>query len=220
MKKIQFRSQNILVDYLKPNSASRNIPDWFKTIQGVSKENHDLTIKKCMPVLDAFTLGYTFRTSADVMYDNSLKRFIDNGVERVITHHADFQLEGFEFDPSVEPHPYKWINQFHCKTPKGYSTLFTHPLNRGDLPFTSMSAVVDTDKHPLVVQFPFFIKKDFNGLIPAGTPILQAIPFKRDDWKSDYGDEEESYDYEHFWKWFNPPMARYKREFWQKKTYD
>jgi hypothetical protein len=70
------------------------------------------------------------------------------------------------------------------------------------------------------VQFPFFIKKDFNGLIPAGTPILQAIPFKRDDWKADYGKEEESYQYEGFWKWFNPPLAKYKREFWQKKNYE
>jgi hypothetical protein len=33
-------------------------------------------------------------------------------------------------------------------------------------------------------SIPFFIKKGFEGIIPAGTPILQIIPFKKDNWTS------------------------------------
>lgn len=216
-KKVKFRTENAEVDFLKPIPASKAIPDWFKSIPPVLE--NDLTIKKCIPVLDGLTSGYVFRTSADIYYDEETSRFMDNGTIPVITHHQDFQLSGWEFDDSVEPHPYKWINNFYMQTPKGYSTLFIHPLNRGDLPFVSLSAVVDTDDFPLSVQFPFFIKKGFSGIIPAGTPIIQAIPFKRDDWKSDFGNENESYKYKEFWKWFNPPMAKYKRFFWKKKSY-
>jgi len=218
MKKITFRSEDVAVDWLKPEPTQKHIPDWFKGIDPVI--DNEMTIKKCVPVLDAFTSGYVFRTSVDIFYDSETKRFIDNGVSEAITYHKDFQLEGWEFDENVEPHPYKWVNKFHVKTPKGYSLLFTHPLNRGDLPFTTMSSVVDTDDFPLSVQFPFFIKKGFHGLIPAGTPIIQAIPFKRDDWKSDYGDETESYVYKDFWKWFTPPMSKYKKHFWKRKSYN
>lgn len=217
MKKITFRSEDVSVDWVKPEPVVKNIPEWFKNIDPVIENN--MTIKRCVPVLDAFTTGYIFKTSADVFYDNETKRFIDNGISDTVTYHKDFQLDGWSFDENVEPHPYKWINKFHLKTPKGYSTLFTHPLNRGDLPFITMSSVVDTDRFPLSVQFPFFIKKGFHGLIPAGTPIIQAIPIKRENWESDYGNEEESYEYKDMWKWLEPPMAKYKREFWNRKNY-
>lgn len=217
MKKITFRSEDVTIDWAKPEPSVKQIPTWFKDISPVI--NNDMTIKKCVPVLDALTTGYMFRTSADVFYDSETKRFVDNGASDVITHHEDFQLTGWAFDENVEPHPYKWINKFLLQTPKGYSTLFTHPLNRADLPFTTMSSVVDTDEFPLSVQFPFFIKKGFHGLIPAGTPIIQAIPMKRDDWKSDFGDETESYVYKEFWKWFDVPMSKYKKQFWKRKLY-
>lgn len=216
-KKVKILSENINIDFLPPIPAGREIPEWYKSIPSV-REN-DLTIKKCVPVLDGFSTGYLFRTSVDVMYDSETQRFLDNGIESQITSHGDFQIDGMELDSSLSPHPYKWINKFLWQTPKGYSTLFVHPLNRTDLPFQSISAVVDTDDFPLSVQFPFFIKKDFNGLIPAGTPIIQAIPFKRDDWKLEVPDQKESYVYKDFWKWFDPPMAKYKKLFWKRKLY-
>jgi hypothetical protein len=32
---------------------------------------------------------------------------------------------------------------------------------------------------------PFFITKDFVGLIPKGTPFAQIVPFKRESWESE-----------------------------------
>jgi hypothetical protein len=34
------------------------------------------------------------------------------------------------------------------------------------------------------------LRKDFNGLIPKGTPYAQIVPFKRDSWKSEYDDSD------------------------------
>ena len=75
------------------------------------------------------------------------------------------------------------------KTPPGYSVLFTHPMNWHYLPFYSLSGVVDTDTYTMPVLFPFMMKNNFEGIIPKGTPVIQIIPFKRDDWKSNIYDK-------------------------------
>lgn len=216
-KKFKVQSESAHIAYLPPSPSATVIPDWYKEIPGV-REN-DLTIKKCVPVLDAFTSGYMFKTSVDVFYDDKTTKFMHNGIEEVVSHHAEFQIDGIQMTDDLTPYPYKWSNKFFVQTPKGYSTLFIHPMNRFDLPFQTISAVVDTDDFPLSVQFPFFMKKGFSGTIPAGTPIIQAIPFKRDDWKIEFPNKEESYEYKDFYKWFDPPMAKYKRFFWKRKRY-
>jgi hypothetical protein len=33
-------------------------------------------------------------------------------------------------------------------------------------------------------SLPFFVKKDFEGIIPKGTPIAQLIPFLNQNWLS------------------------------------
>ena len=62
------------------------------------------------------------------------------------------------------------------------------------------------------------VKKGFEGIIPAGTPFMQMIPFKRDEWKSEYK--------EHVMK--NQLLANkinstfwgaYRKNFWIKKTF-
>ena len=69
--------------------------------------------------------------------------------------------------------------------PKNYSILFTHPLNRHDLPFTTLSGIVDSG---LITSptgsVPFYIKENFEGLIPQGTPIAQLIPIRQESWSS------------------------------------
>lgn len=217
-KKVQFLSEDLTIDYLKPIPSARELPAWFKGIEPVRERQ--LTIKKCIPVLDAMTTGYVFRTSADVMYDEKLNRFIDNGVSPVVTYHENFQIEGFDLGAHLVPDAYKWINRFQVFTPKGYSMMFTHPLNRFDLPFQTLTGLVDTDEYPLSVQFPFFMKKGFSGVIPAGTPIAQGVLIKRDDWETDNKVQKESYSYPELWKWHEPPLGKYKREFWKRKRYN
>jgi hypothetical protein len=63
------------------------------------------------------------------------------------------------------------------------------------------------------------IKKDFVGIIPAGTPIAQAIPVKREDWSSGV-DDSLGYQRPAFTATMhNPPFNYYKRHFWTRKKY-
>jgi hypothetical protein len=56
-------------------------------------------------------------------------------------------------------------------------------MNRYDLPFYTMSGIVESDVWGLPVFTAFFLKRNFIGIIPKGTPIFQIIPFKRDSWE-------------------------------------
>ena len=81
--------------------------------------------------------------------------------------------------------PFKWSSTWYIQTPPGWSCLFTHPSGHGDLPFRTISAIVDTDVYKQEIAFPFWLLDSFEGVIEKGTPIVQVIPFKRQEWHSE-----------------------------------
>ena len=216
-KKIKFYSTRTDLNLLTPLPASRFTPNWFRKMPGVI--DGVASVKKWIPVLDALNSGYIIPLPVDAIWDSTNKNFVSQSDDKINSDHDASQTEYVEIDNSFNPQPHKWINHWYIKTPKGYSTLFIHPLNRDDLPFKSFTGVVDTDKHPLPINFPFVLKEGFEGVIPAGTPIIQLIPFKRDDWESNVIDTGDSYQYPHPVDNMNPPFNWYKRKFWVKKVY-
>jgi len=85
----------------------------------------------------------------------------------------------------------KWINPWGIQTPPGYSVAFVQPWHRESV-FTIMPGIVDTDTYTAPVNFPFVLNDtSWSGLIPAGTPIAQVIPFKREEWVMELGGIEE-----------------------------
>jgi hypothetical protein len=144
-----------------------------------------------MPVFDVMSSGYMFKTFCDLNVEKneentSWQWSMDDFI--AIESHKKSQFDSMPIDKDLwdTEFAFKFINPWIMRTPKGYSTLFTMPFHHYNLPFYTLPAVVDTDKHPIAVNFPFLIRKDFKGLIPAGTPFVQAIPFKRDDWDSEF----------------------------------
>jgi hypothetical protein len=79
----------------------------------------------------------------------------------------------------------KFTNFWTIETPPGFSLLFTHPVNRRDLPFTALTGLVDCDAyHDVPVQFPaHWHDAGFNGVLPKGTPLVQCLPVKRQTWR-------------------------------------
>jgi hypothetical protein len=79
--------------------------------------------------------------------------------------------------------PVKFINHWVVKTAPGWSTLFI-PLVNNSLSnphFTCLGGLVDTDTYPKEVNFPaVWHTPNFDGHLPAGTPLVVAIPVKRD----------------------------------------
>lgn len=234
MKKIIFTmTEPDLSDVAEfPSPSIKNLPEWYKempTFIGGEKMKVDngeanLTVKKCVPILDAISSGYIIKLWTDVFvsrgdngvsYSFSVK---NNNVPPAVTGHSIDQAPTYPIKDMYDKDILKWVNPWHIKTPSGYSTLFTTPNHR-DLPFEIMEGVVDTDIFPLSVNFPFFIKKGFEGLIPYGTPIAQVIPFKRDSWFSSEGEfDQKKYDSMHNFHDSNF-INRYKRKWWSRKVY-
>jgi hypothetical protein len=81
------------------------------------------------------------------------------------------------------------------------------------------------------VLFPFMMKNNFSGVVPAGTPVVQIVPFKRDDWKSNVYDSvspefkskgaiaRDLYEQERYDKDGNALGGMYKRDYRKKKRY-
>jgi hypothetical protein len=67
------------------------------------------------------------------------------------------------------------------------------PAHSGNKYFTVLEGFVDTDAYSAPVNFPFVLNDiDFEGLIPAGTPMVQVIPIKRDSWQKEIASVEKS----------------------------
>lgn len=217
-KNIVFHSVDTNLDILRPHSSTKNVPSWYRKMPGV--KNGIQTIKKCVPFLDSLSMGYQIPLTADIILDEEKEVFKGNSKIDLVTQHYPEQSEEVVLPPEFNAQPYKWNNPWHIKTPKGYSTLFIHPLNRLDLPFYSLSGVVDTDSHPLIINFPFFVKNNFDGIIKTGTPMIQAIPFKRDKWSAKFLDEVDSYSGDHMsHEVMQPPFGWYKKKHWSRKEY-
>lgn len=233
MKNIEFILSDEQYGWMdKPVPAINAIPEWYRTMPSFNNYNQlmldgrstNQTVKRCIPFMEAMTTGYYITLPADVV----ASKHPETGDSRLnwLTHvdlintHDVFQTKDLPLSPEYVLVPFKFMNFFQIKTPPGYSCLFVHPLNRFDLPFYSMSGVVDTDKHTPVVHFPFLMKKDYEGIIEKGTPIIQVIPFKREDWQSST-DKVSSYVENHkiLEKYFSYATRAYKKIAWSRKTY-
>jgi hypothetical protein len=146
------------------------------------------TWKACPAVLDALGTGYTYRTPCDI-------EFAEDGAGNIHARVLDAEYRNFlqEREPMPQffhPRAYHWKHfawwaDWAVELPEGYSALYTHPLNRFELPFLTTSGIVDNDKVHLPGTMPFFVLKGVRGILPAGTPYAQIIPFKREHWEAE-----------------------------------
>ena len=205
------------------------IPKWYKKSQPfdnkhIKFDNNKVvntTLKMCMPFFDAMTGGYIQKTWTDIyigIEDNDLK-YSSALFPSII---GNRKSPNIKITDSYYPVEFIWHRQWTVKLPKGYSLLITHPHNRLDLPFTTLSGFIDSDVfyHTPIGNIPFFVHKNFQGIIPTGTPMYQMIPIKRDKWEKvvEQFDEEKwnLLNYKIRSKFFNG----YKDLFWNKKQYN
>ena len=143
-------------------------------------------LKTCVPFLDAMISGYALVLPVNVYVTKDENDEIKITWDKIETSPVNERmgLTGHTIPrpPGHEKNHLAWTCQWGWKVPKGYSVLLTHPVNRFDLPFTTMSGIVDSEEFMGWGNVPFFIKSGFEGVIPAGTPIAQLIPIKREKW--------------------------------------
>lgn len=186
---IEFLASEQDVDVLIPPApAGKFIPEWYKDIPAYSKTSRDakggfsMNAKKCLPMIDAMTNGFIIPLGGDIHIrsneDASLIDITENKYAKLTEEHPPEQV-GPSF-PFKGKHLIKFINYFVIKTPPGYSCLFVAPINHLESRFLPLGAVVDTDKYDRQINFPVvWMANNFDGIIQAGTPIIQCIPFKR-----------------------------------------
>jgi len=172
----------------EPVPAKMHMPDWFRRLPAVdpavqSASNNGLTVKRCMPFLDAMTLGFILPLAATVRLDiRNDGRDVDAGWEFdkvMVSNHGTYQIAGH---PHAGRPPMKFHNYWTVRTPPGWSCLFVQPLNRSPLPVEIIAGVVDTDSYGSLINFPFFATgADGVHTLEKGTPLVQVIPFRRDD---------------------------------------
>lgn len=219
MSVIKFTNTMGVPEEYGPKPADKFIPSWYKDLEsylsGQKKPDGNgktsPTAKRCMPIFDALVSGYILTTYVDV-WVKQVQQTPEEVISKASTTIPEYDTQPFYEWPSFEPlgfhpieqapqHPVqgshkisypKWNNPWAITTPVGYSVLFVQPLHRESI-FTILPGVVDTDSYHAPVNFPFVLNQanTFEGLIPAGTPMAQVIPFKRDDWEMTFGSSEE-----------------------------
>jgi hypothetical protein len=233
---IRFIAQNE-VDFVTdapPVPAKSCIPQWFKDIP--QERNYvdprtglravgrgKSTVKKCMPFLDAFNAGYMLCLPFDI------------GVELVDgVQHSYWKVDrplglDYELSPRTEgiPTPPGYGEQLWrieifpgVETPSGYSLLMTHPLNRYDLPFLTVSGVIDSDNYHGFLAATVHLRSDFSGVIPKGTPIAQVFPFKRENWKSTWEKPDVLKQKKEYFNLVSVINRSYQTNYWSRKKYE
>ena len=184
------------------------------------------TWKACPAIMDAFSTGYVFKTPCDLVFAKNSQGIINVTVDD--PKYKDFctqrpPMPQFEHPKGHYTHHFAWSSDWGLELPEGYSALFMTPMNRFDLPFMNTTGIVDSDKVHLLGSFPFFIADGWEGTIPAGTPYLQVLPFKRENWehKIDILSQSEMYgkmvDNANFYR--KPDGGVYKNKVWSRREY-
>lgn len=234
--KIKFNptEPRVVTGVTPPKPAREYLPEWYKSIPAFENNKPEFnsngrtnkTVKMCMPFADSMTAGYIQEAWQDIFIDVKEVdgeygfRYSVPGLPESIgvrDNKPSIPLGDAFYPIEFTFHP-TWVPEL----PKGWSILYTQPFNRLDLPFQFASGIVDADTFTQSLpksNFPFYVRKGFNGVIPKGTPMYQMIPFKRENWESSLqehnGNEQNR---------ILAPLASkfwggYKSTYWNKKTY-
>jgi hypothetical protein len=211
----------------RPYPAVKEVPGWFRAIPSEtdSPAGHAAstrTLKNCPPFLEAMTCGYILPAAADLSLSlDPAGRF--HGESRdldIVQIHSVDQVKG---SPFAKLPVLKILNPWLVRTPPGYSTLFLPLLNRFEMPLVPLAGLVETDVFYREVNFPAVLSIPLGTTlnIPRGTPLVQMIPVKREEFQADFEPADaEKYGAMDLQTRDSPENYNfYKNHYWQKKAY-
>ena len=220
------------LDIPTPFPASKSVPPWMKHLTPEAEREDYQTVKRCIPFLDAMTAGYIIPlpfdltiaitpTGNQLLWKNEEEK---NRLSKytIVESHDSSQYPGAPFSQFKV---IKFYNPWIVETSPNTSCMFVPPLNRPELPYVPLSGIVDTDQYFNTVNLPCV----FPGLdvghqieLKMGTPMIQVIPFKRQEWKSSITNLKEGVltrAHETREDMRNDRKEWYRRKKWQKKSY-
>lgn len=217
-----------------PRPARDYLPDWYKSIGAFhtkkpvfdDKGAANRSLKVCMPFGDAITAGYIQETWQDISVNVDVNE--DGEVSLQYFYPTEPKIIGNRLNshyPVPEYcHPVEFV--FHPawspELPKGWSMLYTQPFNQPQLVTHFLTGIIDSDSFThseANANMPFFVKKSFSGIIPKGTPIVQMIPIRREEWESTTTEYDETTQMTMQMKMRQYFWGGYKKLHWTKKNY-
>lgn len=182
----------------------------------------NVTAKRCFPLLDGITAGYIVTLWADILVSldaNGRPNIQWATSEPVVDGWHPDQVAGFDIPDDCHNMVFKYLHGWFIKTPPGYSVYITHPVGYQNLPFRTLTGVVDTDSLVTTANSPFMLKKGFEGIIEKGTPMFQVIPVKRDSWESEVSAQSKEETFLQGEKLYTKIVSSYGRFMRKKKDY-
>ena len=193
--RIVFRCDPALRETLpRPLPATQALPDWLREMPGTAFSDlhgRDVrTVKQCPPFVDAMRHGFVMRLPCDVVvadgrfsWDWDLPTLAGETQPRSpLSFHVPAQVAGSPLAVAHGRTLIKFNSFWTIELEAGYSLFATHPVNREDLPFRTLTGMVDSDRFNAVgILFPAaWTDERYEGVLPAGTPVAQCFPVSRD----------------------------------------
>jgi len=190
---VTFRCPPELFEFLpRPVAAKDGLPDWLRTMPGealVADLGGEIrTLKHCPPLIDAMRAGFLMPLAADVRVENGAFSWgwdlpataLGRTTRSPLSFHHAEQAEG---SPLHDPERVllKFNSFWTIALEPGWSLLVMHPANRTDLPFETLTGLVDADLYgDGLIHFPArWRDPHFEGLLPRGTAVAQCLPVRR-----------------------------------------
>ncbi|MGV6811802.1 MAG: hypothetical protein ACWA47_06120 [Brevirhabdus sp.] len=191
MAKIEFLCDPSLVDRIPhPAPSARFLPEWFRDLprdMGMPDAHGlpGLTVRACLPVADVMAQGWIIPLPFDIWtvldpVSGQLEFRWDTDIPfNPMEPHHPGQI-GADMPPFEGEQPLKFLNPWRVVVPSGWSAMFLHPVNHFELPFVAFNGSVDCDALDVPVNVPFLWRGPQRpSRLPAGTPMVQVIPYER-----------------------------------------
>lgn len=174
-----------------PAPAARFLPEWYRDLpreMGMPDAHGlpGLTVRACLPVADVMAQGWIIPLPFDVwtvldpVAQQIAFRWDRDCPFNVIEPHHPGQIGADEPGPFEGAQPLKFLNPWRVRLPAGWSASFLQPINHFELPFHAFAGAVDCDALDVPVNVPFLWTAPPRAIrLPAGTPMVQVIPYCR-----------------------------------------
>ena len=166
----------------------KGYPNKFGKSGKTSKKWSQGTVKRCPAIVDLITEGFIIPMWCDYLLQRNKNEleWDNKNFPYGIEFHPNNQIYNWDLRKADFPEGVKFVNPWRIYTPPGYSVMFMTPTYQFEKRFTVLPGIVETDKYHHV-NFPTIIHTTKDLIIDRGTPFLQVIPFKRENFDLDVG---------------------------------
>jgi len=181
---IEFHRSTLLTgDIPEPYPANRHVPEWLKAMPAASPKGG--TVKRCAPFLEAMTAGYIIPAPGNVRFTKKEGRGLAAAYDAFEFIHPH-STEDYDGSPFSDKMVVKFANPWIIVTEPDVACLITAPLNRYEIPFMAITGIVETGEFYKQVAQPMIctMRPGDVFILKRGEPMIQVIPFRRDDWTS------------------------------------